>query len=77
VQCNELFKNLSESRSVCNDESSNQFKIVTGVKLVGILYPFLLYVFVYDFLGEILKLNIGAKIGNTSMNILNYCNDLN
>ena len=67
----------SEARIVCNDEYSNQFKIVTGVKQGGILSPFLFNVFVDELVEEILKLNVGAKIGNTNMNILSYCDDLN
>ncbi len=34
-------------------------------------------VFIDELVESIIEMNIGAKIGNTNMNIISYCDDLN
>ncbi len=66
------YYNISRAKIVCINEYSNQFKIVTGVKQGGILSLFLFNMFIemYRPLECILNMNIGAKIGNTNMDII-------
>ncbi len=64
------YYNISEAKIVCNNEYSNQFKIVTGVKQGGILSPFLFNMFIDELLECILNMNIGAKIGNMNINLI-------
>jgi hypothetical protein len=71
------YYNISAAKIVCNNEYSNQFKIVTDVKQGGILSPFLFNMFIDELLECILNMNIGAKIGNMNMNLISYCDDLN
>ncbi len=60
-----------------NNQFSDQFKIVTGVKQGGILSPFLFNTLIDELVEGILEMNIGANKGRINMNVISYCNDLN
>jgi hypothetical protein len=71
------YYNDSEAKIICNNQFSDQFKIVTGVKQGGILSPFLFNTFIDELVEGILEMNIGANIGRINMNVISYCDDLN
>ena len=41
-----------------------------------IISPFLFNFFINDLIIEIEAMDVGAKIGNTNVNIIAYCNDI-
>ena len=57
--------------------TSEVFKVTTGVKQGGILSPFLFNFYINDLFDICLNYKIGARIGDTNMNIVGYCDDLN
>jgi hypothetical protein len=59
-----------------NNQKSNSIQISEGVKQGGILSPFLFNFFLDGLLANCLDKNIGAKIGETNLSIIGYCDDL-
>jgi hypothetical protein len=59
--------NISETQIINNNEYSNRFKIISGVKQGGIFSPFLFNIFIDELVECIIEMNIGAKIGNTKL----------
>ena len=59
-----------------NGQRSELIRTTEGVKQGGILSPFLFNFFINDLLTECLSQNIGAKIGDSNLSIIGYCDDL-
>ncbi|CAF0768461.1 unnamed protein product [Brachionus calyciflorus] len=59
-----------------NQMKSNIYQSTEGVKQGGKLSAYLFNFFISDMLEESLKLNIGAKIGQTNVSIIAYCDDI-
>ena len=59
-----------------NQMKSNIYQSTEGVKQGGKLSAYLFNFFINDMLEECLKLDIGAKIGQTNVSIIAYCDDI-
>ena len=59
-----------------NNEYSEQFKSTVGVRQGGVLSPRLFAIYIHDLISEINKMKIGIRIGNISIDIIGYADDI-
>jgi hypothetical protein len=73
-----LYNYYSKSNIIVkyNNEKSEMIKTSEGVKQGGILSPFLFNYFIDDLLRSCLGKELGAKIKNSNLSIIGYCDDL-
>jgi hypothetical protein len=75
VNFKKIYYNVSEAIINFNNQYSDQFKIVAGIKQIGILSPLLFNMFIDELVEGILEINKGANIGRINMNVISYCDE--
>ncbi len=60
-----------------NEEKTQLFKVINGVKQGGIISPFLFNIYIDELIVSCLSLNLGSKLCEFNTSVISFCDDLN
>ena len=76
----DLLKQYYDISRACvenNEEKTQLFKVINGVKQGGIISPFLFNIYIDELIVSCLSLNLGSKLCEFNTSVISFCDDLN